>query len=111
MLALLLAALIRGSVTSGGAPLPGATIAAGGRLTISDTNGRFSLPIAPGHYTMTASFAGMHDATQTIEVRDDDTRDVQLALVPVPGAAFTVTCAFATYAPPPAHELAPHAQR
>ena len=66
---------LTGSVTTDGAPLPGATITAsspalqGTRSAVSDVNGNYNmLVLPPGDYTVKIELAGMQTVTRTSRV-------------------------------------------
>src|SRR5207247_1055809 len=62
---------LRGTVTSGGSPLPGATVTAtspnlqGSRTTVSGTNGDYNLAgLPPGDYTVKFELSGLATVTK-----------------------------------------------
>jgi hypothetical protein len=66
---------LTGTVTSDGAPLPGATItvtspqAQGSRTAISDANGNYNIPaLPPGDYTVRVELQGLQTVTRTTRV-------------------------------------------
>jgi outer membrane receptor protein involved in Fe transport len=66
---------LTGTVTSDGAPLPGATItvtspqAQGSRTAISDANGNYNIPgLPPGDYTVRVELQGLQPVTRTARV-------------------------------------------
>jgi hypothetical protein len=66
---------LTGTVTTGGAPLPGATITVsspalqGTRSAVSDINGNYNmLALPPGNYTVKIELAGMQTVTRTSRV-------------------------------------------
>jgi outer membrane receptor protein involved in Fe transport len=66
---------LTGTVTSDGAPLPGATItvtspsALGSRTAISDANGNYNIPaLPPGDYTVRVELQGLQPVTRTTRV-------------------------------------------
>lgn len=68
---------IRGAVTVDGlVPLVGAVVEAGPQKTMSDAGGRYSIPVAPGVYAVTARKEGYLDP-QPIEVTVAPGQDVQ----------------------------------
>ncbi|HEX9162173.1 MAG TPA: carboxypeptidase regulatory-like domain-containing protein [Thermoanaerobaculia bacterium] len=88
---------IAGRVTSDNAPLPGVTVEARSnvlpqpRVTITDSNGQFSLPqLIPGSYTLTFSLAGMQTATRKADVLLSQTTTVNTALT-VQGVSESIT--------------------
>ncbi len=58
---------IAGTVTnaSSGLPISGATVTADGKMATTDASGNYSIIIAPGTYTVTASAAGYENKTVT----------------------------------------------
>src|SRR4051812_2083690 len=71
---------ITGTVTTAGAPLPGATVTIaspamqGVRTTVSGINGDYSFnALPPGKYSVTAELEGMQKVTQSVNVRLADT--------------------------------------
>lgn len=90
---------LTGTVTSGGAPLPGATITVsspnlqGTRTTYSDENGNYNLVgLPPGDYTVRIELEGLKSATRTAKVTLSGTAraDADLAVSTVT-EAITVT--------------------
>ncbi len=73
---------ISGVVRSAGsnAPLPGANISITGGSTpvAADAQGRFSIKVQPGHYSITASFVGYQAITKESDVASDITIDFVL---------------------------------
>jgi hypothetical protein len=66
---------LTGTVTSDGAPLPGATItvtspqAQGSRTAVSDANGNYNIPaLPPGDYTVRVELQGLQTVTRTTRV-------------------------------------------
>ena len=66
---------LTGTVTSDGAPLPGATItvtspqAQGSRTAVSDANGNYNIPaLPPGDYTVRVELSGLQPVTRTTRV-------------------------------------------
>lgn len=66
---------LTGTVTSDGAPLPGATITAtspqaqGSRTAVSDANGNYNIPgLPPGDYTVRVELQGLQTVTRTARV-------------------------------------------
>src|SRR6202022_622358 len=62
---------LTGSVTTGGAPLPGGTVTVsspalqGTRSAVSDTNGNYNMPaLPPGDYAVKMELAGMQTVTK-----------------------------------------------
>src|SRR5881275_230851 len=69
-----------GTVTTAGAPLPGATVTIaspalqGVRTTVSGANGDYSFAaLPPGKYSVTAELEGMQKVTQSVNVRLGET--------------------------------------
>lgn len=90
---------IVGTVTSAGAPLPGATVTIaspalqGVRTTVSGPNGDFNFPaVPPGKYSVTAELEGLQKVTQNVNVRLAETAraDADLKVSKV-AEAITVT--------------------
>jgi hypothetical protein len=70
-----LTGVLTGTVTSDGAPLPGATVTAtspqlqGSRSTVSDTNGNYNLAaLPPGDYTVRIELQGLQTVTRNTRV-------------------------------------------
>ncbi|MFL6247048.1 MAG: carboxypeptidase regulatory-like domain-containing protein [Thermoanaerobaculia bacterium] len=90
---------LTGTVTSGGAPLPGATITAtspqlqGTRTAVSDANGNFNLAaLPPGDYTVRVSLEGLQEVTRSVRVTVAGTARVDVDLkVSAVTEAITVT--------------------
>ncbi|HYO74890.1 MAG TPA: TonB-dependent receptor [Thermoanaerobaculia bacterium] len=66
---------LTGTVTSDGAPLPGATVtvtspqAQGSRTAVSDANGNYNIPgLPPGDYTVRVELQGLQTVTRTTRV-------------------------------------------
>src|SRR5581483_2723000 len=90
---------LTGTVTSGGAGLPGATVTIsspaliGVRTSVSGANGDYSFAaLPPGKYSVTAELEGMQKVTQSVNVRLGETAraDVDLKVSKV-AEAITVT--------------------
>jgi hypothetical protein len=90
---------ITGTITTAGAPLPGATLTIaspamqGVRTTVSGINGDYSFnALPPGKYSVTAELEGMQKVTQSVNVRLADTvrADADLKVSAV-AEAITVT--------------------
>ncbi len=78
--------IITGTVTSaGGAPVSGATVAAGSTTSVTDAAGIYSISIAPGMYTVTASAPGFGMNTTTVTVISGATVTQNFALPPANG--------------------------
>lgn len=78
---------LTGTVTSDGAPLPGATITAtspqlqGTRTAVSDANGNFNLAaLPPGDYTVRVSLEGLQEVTRSVRVTVAGTSRVDVDL-------------------------------
>jgi hypothetical protein len=66
---------LTGTVTSDGAPLPGATVTVtspqsqGSRTVVSDANGNYNIPaLTPGDYTVRVELQGLQPVTRTVRV-------------------------------------------
>ena len=73
-------------------PIEGATVTAepGGYSTTTATDGTYTLSAVPvGTYTVTASAIGYVDASQTVEVLENQTVTANFALVPQPTGTIT----------------------
>jgi len=92
-------ATLTGSVTSGGNPLPGATISItspsllGTRTAVSGTNGDYNIPaLPPGDYSVTISLEGMQTVTRKTRLSLAETTRVDVDLkVSTVTEAITVT--------------------
>jgi len=90
---------IVGTVTTAGAPLPGATVTIaspsmqGVRTTVSGANGDYSFSaLPPGKYSVTAELEGMQKVTQSVNVRLAETARADADLkVSAVAEAITVT--------------------
>ncbi len=85
---------IAGNITdvSTGIVISGATVTAGGVVAITDTNGSYSISIAPGTYNVTASATGYLDNTATgIVVNSNSATTQDFALTPTPTPTPTTT--------------------
>src|SRR5688572_27841715 len=78
---------LTGTVTSDGAPLPGATVTAtspqlqGTRTAVSDANGNYNLAaLPPGGYTVRVSLEGLQDVTRSARVTVAGTARVDVDL-------------------------------
>ena len=76
-------AVITGSVTSKGVPLSGVSVVVkpGGRGTATDANGKYSLNLKAGDYTITFSFIGFSSKTINIKVGEDEQKTADVELV------------------------------
>jgi outer membrane receptor protein involved in Fe transport len=90
---------LSGTVTTAGAPLPGATVTIsspalqGVRTTVTGPNGDYTFPaLPPGRYTVSAELEGMTKVTQSVNVRLSETTraDADLKVSKV-AEAITVT--------------------
>ncbi|HEX2835337.1 MAG TPA: von Willebrand factor type A domain-containing protein [Thermoanaerobaculia bacterium] len=88
--------VLRGVISDGSGPLPGATviISAPGqadRTVVTDANGAFSVAgLAPGTYTVQASLEGFNTVRQQVVLQDAKTISVSLQL-PMAAVAETIT--------------------
>ncbi len=95
---LLNAGIIQGTVRSAeGIPIPGALVSAtskdetGRGSTVTEPSGRYSLPLAPGLYSVTASAFSYYSQTVTgIAVLPGTTTTVDFSLQPVPAGTLEV---------------------
>ena len=92
----LIAGIIRDAKT--GVPLPGVTVSAGDRRTVTDVEGRFTLRVAAGLVSIEVSAEGFYPLTTPIDVTLSDATETELLLVPRTGFASTVDV---VAAPPP----------
>ena len=93
---------LAGTVTTGGNPLPGATVTAsspallGTRTTVTGTNGDFNIPaLPPGDYTITIQLEGMQTVTRKtrLSLAETSRGDADLKLASVT-EAITVTASW-----------------
>ncbi|MGN9910857.1 S8 family serine peptidase [Phytohabitans sp. LJ34] len=75
---------IAGLVTTGGAPLAGATVSAAGRSTTTGPDGRYALTVAAGEQEVTASKYGYQAQTATVTVPEGGAAAHDFALVTAP---------------------------
>jgi hypothetical protein len=80
------------------APLPGVTVAAGGRQAVTDADGRFVLRVPAGEVLVEVSVAGFYPLSVPIDVTQSDATEAELLLVPRTGFEATVDV---VAAPPP----------
>ena len=92
----LFAGIIRDVKT--GVPLPGVTVIAGDRRTVTDVEGRFMLRVAAGVVPIEVNAEGFYPLTTPIDVTLTDATETELLLVPRTGFASTVDV---VAAPPP----------
>jgi hypothetical protein len=81
------------------APLPGVTVAAGERRTMTDADGRFVLRVPAGAVLIEVSGAEFYPLAVPIDVTQSDATETELLLVPRAGFEATVDV---VAAPPPA---------
>ncbi|MBK9015924.1 MAG: carboxypeptidase-like regulatory domain-containing protein [Saprospiraceae bacterium] len=65
---------------SNGSPLINATVQAGDEGTITDFNGQYELQLAPGDYEIVFSFVGLETVHQTVTLKPNETRQLNMAL-------------------------------
>ncbi len=86
---------LSGVITSGGAPLAGATVVADGpidRTTTSAADGTYSFPVlSVGSYTVTASKYGYLSASGNVTVNENQTSTLDLSLVQAASATVSGT--------------------
>ena len=88
---------ITGRVTSSGCHIiSGATVSAGGVSGTTDAQGRFSLQVSPGTYSVNVSAPNWNGGTRTITVNDNYSSDINFYLTspspcPLQGASRSVT--------------------
>ena len=94
---------IRGTVETGGTPLPGVTVEArspnlqGSRSAVTDSDGRFNLTLLPpGAYTVTATLDGFAPKAQTLQLSLGQAAVMRLELLQAQAEAITVTAQAAT---------------
>ena len=96
---------VTGTVTSGGAPVAGATVTdIGGQFATTDVNGAFTLSgLAPGSHTLTATASGLNSQAQIAPVSAGATQVVSFTLTPTPttGAVSGIVTSAAGGAPIP----------
>jgi hypothetical protein len=79
---------ITGRVTGSGCQkITGATISAGGVSGTVDATGRFSLQVAPGTYSVSASAASWQNGTRNVQVNDGYSSDINFYLTSPPPCA------------------------
>ena len=64
------------------APLPGATVSAGDRHTVTDTNGRFVLQVPGGSVQLEVSLSEFYPLATVVDVTQGDATALELVLVP-----------------------------
>ena len=86
-------AQLTGVVTGGGQPLAGATVSVPelGASTVTGPDGRYTLGLAQGTFTLRVSATGFESAEQPVEIPADGTVEVDVELVPVPRGEITGT--------------------
>ncbi len=79
---------MKGTATdkASGAPLAGVVVAAGGRSATTASDGKYTLQIAAGSYTATATRSGYATATRSVTIRRRETTTVAWSLSPVQAA-------------------------
>src|SRR3974390_2236431 len=89
---------IRGTVLTGGAPIPGVTVEAkspnlqGTKTAVTDGEGHFVLTLLPpGTYTVTATLQGFATKTDVIKLALSQAASVTMEMVPAATAEVTVT--------------------
>jgi len=94
---------IRGTVETGGTPLPGVTVEAkspnlqGSRSGVTDAEGRFNLTLLPpGAYTVTATLDGFAPKVQTLQLSLGQAAVLRLELLQAQAVEITVTAQAAT---------------
>ena len=94
---------IRGTVETGGTPLPGVTVEAkspnlqGSRSGVTDADGRFNLTLLPpGAYTVTATLDGFAPKAQTLQLSLGQAAVLRLELLQAQAVEITVTAQAAT---------------
>ena len=98
ILALLLSFALQGvqsaivcSVTSGGAPLPGAEIVVAGKTYLTDSRGQVRIEVSPGAVELTVLKAGFAPVTTTIDVGAGQQQLLSVELEKPPTVEETVT--------------------
>ena len=94
---------IRGTVETGGTPLPGVTVEArspnlqGVRSAVTDNEGRFNLTLLPpGAYTLTTTLEGFSPKVQTFQLGLAQAAAIHIELIAAAAAEVTVTAQAAT---------------
>jgi hypothetical protein len=82
--------------------VPGATVAAGDRRTVTDTEGRFSLRVPQGRTEIDVTAPGYFPLTTTIDLADRDALDTGFVLAPRSGFSSSVDVVASSPAAPPA---------
>lgn len=75
-------ATVTGQVKYGNEVLHGATIRLGDKTTLTDHNGKFSLPIKPGSHTITITHSGFKKIEQTIIAESGITKNLEFDMIP-----------------------------
>jgi hypothetical protein len=75
---------VEGTLVDGqtGVPIAGGQIRAGGQQVITDEQGRFTLSLPPGPWTLDVTFSGYLDTRFPIEVGEKGLRELELLLFP-----------------------------
>lgn len=84
------------------AAVPGATVAAGNRRTVTDREGRFSLRVPMGRVQIDVAAPDYFPLTTTVDLTDRDTLDTEFVLAPRQGFSSSVDVVAAPPAAPPA---------
>jgi iron complex outermembrane receptor protein len=73
--------ILHGKVKDGEADLQGASISLGNFNTVTDRSGEFSIPIAPGTYTLIITYAGFANLEQHVTLHAAETLSLQFGLI------------------------------
>src|SRR5262245_35706864 len=89
---------IRGTIETGGTPLPGVTVEArspnlqGSRSSVTDGDGRYNLTLLPpGTYTVTASLQGFAPIAKTLQLSLGQIAALNIELIQAQAEEVTVT--------------------
>ena len=62
-------AVLTGKVSGANEVLQGATIVAGNSSTLTNATGDYTLPLIPGHYTVSVSYSGYQSITKSVDLK------------------------------------------
>lgn len=71
---------VSGTITGKEGPLAGATVSAGGKITVTTAEGKFSLSLKPGNYKLAVSYVGYQLSEKSITVKANETGTLDIVM-------------------------------
>ena len=73
---------LTGTVTGSEGPLQAATVTSGKTIVVTDNNGRFSMSLRAGNYTLIVTRAGYEQLVRELKIENGNPKNIEVKLVP-----------------------------